>query len=327
MINWEIKKIFKSKNGIIALILFLIISMSMVFIKPNQIIQDGSENSMSDEEKFNMKVELLREQSKNKGEDDISEELKEMSNEKLAAIKFYEYKDTMFWKVFNYRAFHPLMSSIMLIIIIIIFSNIYTDEIVSNVDSLILSSENKNKVLYSKLALSIGIPVFLYTVYLAIQFIITIMQYGKPINGVLQAIRIVDNPLLLKDAYTIYNFVLLKIGIMFVIFITLGVLASLFSFVSTNSIQSTSGFLIFIFLGKVMTLIKYLPKEVLLIFSRINFIDLIFNFNELVGMYFGRLKLFTMNLDIANLCFVIIIAILFIGIFLCTSIFKKFLTR
>lgn len=327
MINWEIKKIFKSKNGIIALILFLIISMSMVFIKPNQIIQDGSENSMSDEEKFNMKVELLREQSKNKGEDDISEELKEMSNEKLAAIKFYEYKDTMFWKVFNYRAFHPLMSSIMLIIIIIIFSNIYTDEIVSNVDSLILSSENKNKVLYSKLALSIGIPVFLYTVYLAIQFIITIMQYGKPINGVLQAIRIVDNPLLLKDAYTIYNFVLLKIGIMFVIFITLGVLASLFSFVSTNSIQSTSGFLIFVFLGKVMTLIKYLPKEVLLVLSKINFIDLIFNFNELIGMYFGRLKLFTMNLDIANLCFVIIIAILFIGIFLCTSIFKKFLTR
>lgn len=327
MINWEIKKIFKSKNGIIALILFLIISMSMVFIKPNQIIQDGSENSMSDEEKFNMKVELLREQSKNKGENDISEELREMSNEKLAAIKFYEYKDTMFWKVFDYRAFHPLMSSIMLIIIIIIFSNIYTDEIVSNVDSLILSSENKNKVLYSKLALSIGVPVFLYTVYLAIQFIITIMQYGKPINGVLQAIRIVDNLLLLKDAYTIYKFVLLKIGVMFVIFITLGVLSSLFSFVSTNSIQSTSGFLIFIFLGKVMTLIKYLPKEVLLIFSRINFIDLIFNFNELVGMYFGRLKLFTMNLDIANLCFVIIIAILFIGIFLCTSIFKKFLTR
>lgn len=327
MINWEIKKIFKSKNGIIALILFLIISMSMVFIKPNQIIQDGNENSMSDEEKFNMKVELLREQSKNKGEDDISEELKEMSNEKLAAIKFYEYKDTMFWKVFNYRAFHPLMSSIMLIIIIIIFSNIYTDEIVSNVDSLILSSENKNKVLYSKLALSIGIPVFLYTVYLVIQFIITIMQYGKPINGVLQAIRIVDNPLLLKDAYTIYNFVLLKIGIMFVIFITLGVLASLFSFVSTNSIQSTSGFLIFVFLGKVMTLIKYLPKEVLLVLSKINFIDLIFNFNELIGMYFGRLKLFTMNLDIANLCFVIIIAILFIGIFLCTSIFRKFLTR
>jgi hypothetical protein len=278
MINWEIKKIFKSRNGIIALILFFILFISMVFIKP-QLGGGGG------------------------------------------------YKDITFWKVFNYRAFHPLMTSIMLIIIIIIFSNIYTDEVISTVDNLILSSRNKNKVLYSKLALSIGVPTFLYIVYLALQFIITNIQYGKPINGGLQAIRIFDNPLLLKDGYTIYKFVLLKIGIMLIILISLGVLASLFSFITTNSIQSTSGFLIFIFLGKAMTLIKFLPKEVLLIFSKINFIDLIFNFNEFAGMYSGRLKVFSTSLDVTNLCLGIMIVTLFIGIFLCTNIFKKFLTR
>lgn len=278
MINWEIKKMFKSRNGIIALILFFILFISMVFIKPQ--LGGGS-----------------------------------------------AYKDITFWKVFNYRAFHPLMTSIMLIIIIIIFSNIYTDEVISTVDNLILSSRNKNKVLYSKLALSIGVPTFLYIVYLAIQFIITNIQYGKPINGELQAIRIFDNPLLLKDGYTIYKFVLLKIGIMLIILISLGVLASLFSFITTNSTQSTSGFLIFIFLGKAMTLIKFLPKEALLIFSKINFIDLIFNFNEFAGMYSGRLKVFTMSLDVTNLCLEIMIVTLFIGIFSCTSIFRKFLTR
>ncbi|MBI6874469.1 hypothetical protein I6U51_17490 [Clostridium aciditolerans] len=269
---------FKSKNGIIALILFFILSISMIFIKP----QLGGAG---------------------------------------------DYKDIAFWKVFNYRAFHPFMTSIMLIIIITIFSNIYTDEVISTVDNLILSSRNKHKVLYSKLALSIGVPTFLYIVYLAIQFIITNIQYGKPINGELQAIRMFDTPLLLKDGDTIYKFVLLKIGIMLIILISLGVLASLFSFITTNSIQSTSGFLIFIFLGKAMTLIKFLPKEALLIFSKINFIDLIFNFNEFVGMYFGRLKVFSTSLDVTNLCLSIIIAALFIEIFLCKNIFKKFLTR
>ncbi|WP_315116503.1 hypothetical protein [uncultured Clostridium sp.] len=339
MITWEIKKIFKSKSGIIALIIFFILSTSMVFIKPQlegvsdyksenyQSMEDKSKDSMTVEEQFNMKVELLKEFSKNEEKDDVSKELKEISNKKLAAIKFNEYKDIKFWKVFNHRASHPFMIFIMLIIIIITFSNIYTDEIISTVDNLILSSRNKNKVLYSKLALSMGVPTILYAVYLGIQFIITYIQYGKPINGGLQAIRILDNPLLLKDAYTIWGFILLKIGIILIILMTLGVLASLFSFITTNSIQSTSGFLIFIFLGKIMTLIKWLPKEILLILSKINYIDLVFYFNEFAGMYSGRLKLFNMSLDVTNLCLGIIIATLFMSIFLCTSIFRKFLTR
>lgn len=331
MMSWEVKKIFKSKNGIIALILFFILCTSMVFMKPRlegeSDYKDKSKDVVSLQEQFNMKVELLKEVSENKEEDDISKELKEISNKKLAAIKFNEYKDIRFWKVFNHRVSHSFMTFVMLTIIVIIFSNIYTDEIISTVDNLILSSRNKNKVLYSKLALSIGAPTILYAMYLVIQFAVTYIQYGKPINGSLQAIRILDNPLLIKDAYTIYGFILLKIGIMLIILMTLGVLASLFSFITTNSIQSTSGFLICILLGKVMILIKWLPKEALMILSKINYIDLIFKFNEFAGMYFGRLEVFTMSLDVANLCLGIIIATLFIGIFSCTSIFKKFLAR
>ncbi|WP_097027658.1 hypothetical protein [Clostridium peptidivorans] len=279
MITWEIKKILKSKNGRIALILFFILCTSMIFMKPQLEVVSHYKNSVD------------------------------------------------FWKVFNYRAFHPLMTFIMLIIIINVFSNIYTDEIISTVDNLILSSRNKNKVLYSKLALSIGVPTILYAVYLAAQFIITYIQYGKPINGGLQAIKILDNPFLVKEGYTIYGFILLKIGIILIILTTLGVLASLISFITKNSIQSTSGFLIFIFLGKVITLIKWLPKTVLLIFSKINYVDLIFNFQEFAGVYSGTLKIFNMSLDITNLCMSILIGTLFTGIFLCTITFKKFITR
>lgn len=279
MITWEIKKILKSKNGRIALILFFILCIVMIFIKPQ-----------------------------------------------LEVVSHYK-NGVDFWRVFNYRAFHPLMTFIMLIIIINIFSNIYTEEIISTVDNLILSSKNKNKVLYSKLALSIGVPTILYAVYLSAQFIITYIQYGKPINGGLQAIKILDNPFLVKEGYTIYGFVLLKIGIILIILTTLGVLASLISFITKNSIQSTSGFLIFIFLGKVITLIKWLPMTVLLIFSKINYVDLIFNFQEFAGVYSGTLKVFNMSLDITNLCMSILIGTLFTGIFLCTITFEKFITR
>lgn len=329
MVIWKIKKMFKSKSGIIALILFLVISISIVFINPKLEgkIENNSQNSMTAEEQFNIKLQQLEEADKDEGKDEFSKELREMANEKLAAIKFKKYKDVRFWQVFNYRATHPFMIFIMLIIIAMFFSNIYTDEIISGVDSLILSSRNKNKVLYSKLAISIGLPIILYIGYLATQFIVTYMQYGRPLNGDLQAIRILDIPLLVKAPYTIYEFILFKIGILLIILITLSGLASLISFITKNSIQSTSGFLIFIFLGKVMTLIKFLPEKLLLILSKINYIDLTFHFNEFVGMYSGRLKVFSVNLDITNLCLAILIGTLFIEILLCKIIFKNFLTR
>ncbi|HHV25667.1 MAG TPA: hypothetical protein GXX63_00965 [Tissierellia bacterium] len=329
MVTWEIKKIIKSKNGIIALILFLILSISMVFINPQLAseINNNGEVSLTAEEQFNNKIQQLKEVGNGEGKDEFSKEFKEMANEKLAAIKFNGYKDVEFWQVFNYRTAHPFMIFIMLIIITMFFSNIYTDEIISDMNSLILSSRNKNKVLYSKLAISIVFPIVLYAGYLITQFIITYIQYGKPINGNLQAIRILDIPLLVKNPYTIYEFILLKIGILLILLITLSVLASLISFITKNSIQSISGFLIFIFLGKVMTLIKFLPNKLLLMLSKINYIDLTFNFNKFALMYSGRLKLFSLKLDITNLTIAILIGTLFIEILLCKIIFKKFLTR
>lgn len=329
MITWELKKMFKSKSGIIALIIFFILSISMVFIKPQLEgkINNNSKVSITAEEQFNIKIEQLKEAGKNEEKDEFSKELSEMANEKLAAMKFKEYKDVTFWQVFNYRAAHPFMIFMMIIIIIMFFSNIYTDEIISGVDNLILSSRNKNKVLYSKLAISIGFPIVLYTGYLVAQFIVTYMQYGEPLNGDLLAIRILDVPLLVKDPYTIYGFIMLKIGILLTILITLSTLASLISFITKNSSQSTSLFLIFIFLGKVMTLIKFLPMKLLLILSKINYIDLTFHFNEFVGIYSGRLKVLSMNLDITNLCLTILAGILFVEILLSIVTIKKFLTR
>lgn len=329
MIIWEIKKMFKSKNGIIALILFFIMSISMVFMNPQieHKIINNNQVTVTEQEQFNIKLNHLKEARNDEGKDYFTKDLKEMADKKLAAIKFKEYKNVRFWEAFNYRTTHPFMVFIMLIILSMLFPNIYTDEISSGIDSIILSSKNKTKVLNSKLFLSIGFPIILYILYLTIQFIITYIQYGKPTNGSLQAIRILDIPLLLNNTYTIYEFLFLKIGIFLIILISLSVLASLISFISKSSIQAISGFLILIFLGKAMTLIKFLPNELLLLFSKLNYIDLTFNFNRFALMYSGRLNLFSVNLDITNLCLTITICALIVQIFLCKIIFKKYLTK
>ncbi len=56
-----------------------------------------------------------------------------------------EYKDISFWKVFNYRVTNSLINVGMLIIISIIISNIYVDEVVTSVKDIILSSKEKKK--------------------------------------------------------------------------------------------------------------------------------------------------------------------------------------
>ena len=328
MIAWEIKKMFKSRNGIIALILLCILSMSMVFIKPKlEININNNSVSITAEEEYRIKIQELEKASKNKEKDEFSMHLQRMASDKLKAMKFDEYKDVRFWQVFSYRSTHGLMIFIMIVIIPILFTNIYTDEIISGVDSLILSSRNKNRVLYSKLALSIGLPIMLYAGYLIVQFIITLIQYGKPINSDLQVLRIVDTPLLLKGTYTIHQFLLIKIGIMLMVFITLAIIASLVSYISKNSTQSISGFLGFMFLGKVITLIKWLPKSVLAILSKTNYIDLLSNFNKSILMYDGGINILSMNLDTTNLCVAVIIATFILGIFSCVISFNKYLTR
>ena len=329
MVNWEIKKIFKSKNGMIVISLFLILLMSMVFIKPKSklIDSEGNERKINIREEYESNLEELKIASQSEGKDEFSVDIKEIANDKLNAMESEKYKDTRFWRVFNYRSSHPFMILIMIIIIAVLFSNIYTDEIISGVDSLILSSKNRYKVLYSKLVISIGTPIVLYAGYLIAQFITTYIQYGRPINGSLQAVRIVDIPLLLNGAYTIYKFILLKIGILSIVLISLSVLASLISFISKNSIQSISGFLMFIFLGKIVTLIKGLPKSIMMVISRINYIDLLFKFNEFALMYSGKVKLFSINLDITNLSLSILIVFCLIEIFICRIIFKKLITR
>ena len=335
MIQWELKKIFKAKTGIIIIVAFILLCGSMVFIKPeletqksnqneqHELIKDTRKAEVIAQEKLDVKIGTVKEManSKDKG-------IKQISEKKLKAIETEDttYKDVSFWKVFDYRATNTFMAFCMVIILIIVCCNIYTDEIISTVENLILTSKNKNRALYSKLSLGILIPTVLYGVYLGIQFIITAVQYGMPINGKLQAIRITDNPLV-RDAYTIIQFIAVNIGVMLLILVTLGVIACLCSFITKSSIASTSGFMIFIVTAKLLTVVKLIPGNIQMVLETGNFINLIKFFRGFAGAYYGNVKFFGTNFDLINLCLGILAVTIVAAITLSIVSFKKILVR
>jgi hypothetical protein len=212
-------------------------------------------------------------------------------------------------------------------IIIIIFSNIYTDEKLSNVDSVILSSKNKNKVLYSKLLLSIIVAILVYLLYIVIIGFITSAQYGKPMNGILQAYRISDAPFMLQNAINLYEYTTINIVTMMIIFTTISVFSSLASFVGNNSVGAVVGSTVIIVFGKILTLIKFLPKSILLVLSSSNYIDIFQYPQEFIGIYKGSINILGKSIDVMVLNYGYLIGMLIISILATIYVFKRVLDK
>ncbi|WP_053954988.1 hypothetical protein [Inediibacterium massiliense] len=339
MIFWEIKKLFKSKIGWISLGLFVFLCGVSVFLKPvleteniyrnekYELIKDTRSKEIIAQEKLDQKMNQIKEMASYNGDDDFSQNLKIISKKKLKAIENTKYQDVSFFKVFNHRITHPFINSVMMIILVLIFSNIYTDERVSGMNDIILSSKNKFKVLYSKLEMSIFLPIILYIAYISVTFIITIFQYGPPVHGQLQAFRIIDFAGLLKEPYTIYEYLILKMGVMILIFTTISVFASFFSFATTTSLAAISGSVLFIGAGKVVTVMKFLPYSLVMIMSTSNYIDIMFHMEQFVGMYLGHVHILGINVEIVYMCNIFLVSMLGIGIGSCIFTFKKVLTK
>ena len=218
MLNWEIKKILKDKSSIIAFILIIISLLIISFTKPMLETQneywDESKNeyvidNRIEDEIANEKLAIKKEMLKSAIEDS-DKTLKFISKEKLNLDNGNKYENVDFYKVFTERIDFSVSIIIMMIIIVMLISNLYTDEVVANVSPIILSSKQKNKALYSKVIIAILLPILVYIVYLGGTWLITYIQYGKPLNGDLQAYRIIDIAVLVKSM-TINQYVLSKI--------------------------------------------------------------------------------------------------------------------
>ncbi|MCY6370071.1 hypothetical protein [Clostridium ganghwense] len=260
------------------------------------------------------KKKAIREGRFNIGEYNFLVDTGTMIKDKVDKVTFKEYKDVTFWKVFNHRIFHPLIALFMLAFAAVIFSNIYTDEIVSGVDNLILTSKNKYKVLNSKIILTVLTTVGMYLLYLLIQFIAVWIVYGTSQNGNLQAFRILDAGIFLKSAMTIQGYAVLKIGVCILILITISMLAAMSSFLTTNSLASIGVFGTMILIPKVAGYIKGVPSTVKAILDNLVIDKLLFKIEAFVGMYLGRVNLGNSYLDINNAVLFVIFTVFVLSI-------------
>lgn len=341
MIKWEVKKLFKNKSIIISSIILLLLCGMMSLIKPeleteNSYVDDKGKYTVDNRsettianEKLSYKISGLKEiksQNSMKNTDELAKKTSDMANLKLDKDSGKEYKDINFYKVFNYRLSNMLASVVIVGITVYIFSNIYTDEKLSNVDSIILSSKNKSKSLFSKLSLSIILPAVLYLIYVLVIGCITMIQYGQPANGGLQAYRIVDivtsvNPISINE-YTIQS-----ILTMMIIFISTGIFASLFSFITKSSVESIVGITVFLVIGKLLTLMKFLPAKIISVISYSNYIDVIMHPEMIIGNYMGNISLFGQSIGLVSLVYIALGLILLMGMGLNIYVFRKVLTK
>ncbi|MBY2849964.1 hypothetical protein KWX65_17025, partial [Clostridioides difficile] len=316
--------------GILVLILMISIFITPVLEteryyidKEKGCIEDTRSGIDIGNEKFQNKINVLKQFSNQTDTGEFSKKIELMSKKKLDNLSVNEYKDISFWKVFNYRVTNSLINVGMLIIISIIISNIYVDEVVTSVKDIILSSKEKKKALKSKIFVALLVPLVIYSVYLMGIFIITCMQQGVPVNGDLESFRIVDNVVALKTNLSITKYVILNIGIELLMFEGWAMIAIFGSFISKSSISSISFFIFIISITKIMSVIHILPKKLLSVVSNVNYYDLIFGFNKIIGNYLGDIMIFKVNIDIVNIAIGLLMAILIGAMSLCFLVIKS----
>lgn len=345
MFKLELKKLLKNKNGMIALITFVFICVVMIFIKPplegelsylevqNPNFTDIRSEEVKAEQNFQYKIKSLKDTLNGSVSDESTKEIQKMARKKLNDIKKnedLEYKNVDFFKVFNYRAGHPLMILGMIIIISMLLCNIYSDEVISSMDTLILSSKNKYKCLNAKGILAFVVPIVSYLSYLGAIFITTLIQYGKPVNGSLQCLRILDNFIMIKGAMTINEYILLKTVFVILVLVSIAIVATFISFKTETSISAISILGVYLVSGKVLLMfIKPISKAIaksnfswiLSVLQYGNYTDLTMGMNEMAGMYLGSANIFGLSLDIIQ---IITIILALITILVSTCMFLSF---
>ncbi|VFD69342.1 ABC transporter multidrug-family ATP-binding protein [Clostridioides difficile] len=74
---------------------------------------------------------------------------------------------------------------------------------------------------------------------------------------------------------------------------------------------------------KIMSVIHILPKKLLSVVSNVNYYDLMFGFNKIIGNYLGDIMIFKVNIDIVNIAIGFLMAILIGAMSLCFLVIKS----
>ncbi|GAA0736583.1 hypothetical protein [Clostridium oceanicum] len=329
ILKTEFTKKIKIKSNKILMVFFIFMTVGCMFFKPTletenfhidkqyKKVIDTRSTGVIANQKFQKKIDSLK-----KIADSNVESMAKSAKEQLKDKKSNGYKDILFWQVFNSRINNPLMMVYFLAFIIMMFCTIYTDEVVSGVDNLILSSKNKFKVLNSKLLLGVLIPSIIYIIYLISQFVQLTFKYGTPQNGNLQAFRILQPQTLLDGSISIKNFILIKVGFILFLLITFSLICVLCSFLSKTSLKAISLIAAVFVSFKVIPYMSFLPKKIIYMFGSFNFPDLFLPEFSAKPPYIYQNSFYVSFLGISTSTFNMILAILTI-LFLITIIAIK----
>lgn len=93
-------------------------------------------------------------------------------------------------------------------------------------------------------------------------------------------------------------------------------------FISKFLIFLISFFIFIIFIIKIMLVIYILFKKLFLVVLNVNYYDLIFGFNKIIGNYLGDIMIFKVNIDIVNIVIGFLMVILIGIMLLCFLVIK-----
>ncbi|MGL4796989.1 MAG: hypothetical protein ACRC1Y_03070, partial [Paraclostridium sp.] len=162
--------------------------------------------------------------------------------------------------------------------------------------------------------------------YIFITGIITSIQFGFPINGELQAYRISEIPFIIKEM-TINKYTIINAFTMSIIYISISVFSAIASYITQSSVEAVAGSTIFIILGKLFTLFRFLPKKILVMIGVTNYVDIIQRPENFIGVYSGNMTFLGGSIDISILSLIILTLIMITGILATIYIFKKVIAK
>lgn len=230
-----------------------------------------------------------------------------------------------FYGAISRRMTHPAVMVSMICMIILIFSNIYVEERISGVDSLILSSLRKPQVLKAKMSSALILTTASYLLLIASQALIASIQYGAGAGIDLNATLISGGVLIPGSSISIGDYIWIKGIVAYVVLISASVLTVLSSLVSSTSIGALSMIFSFLGMGKVISIMDFIPGKIAYLLSFNNYCDVTLGLESLLSMHGVKVEVFGQSLSMTDCTILIFASITTIGIITFVYLCKRWI--
>lgn len=230
-----------------------------------------------------------------------------------------------FYGALSRRMAHPFVMVSMMSITILIFSNIYVEEKLSGVDNIILSSCKKPQVLNAKMSSAMIFTTASYLIFIGMEAIIAGIQY-KVASGISMDASILSGVVLSKGTDMSIGYYLLIKGIAaYAVLLSSSVISVLSSMLSSTSIGALSIIFSFLGMGKVISIMDFIPGKIASLLSLNNYYDVTLGLENMVSMHSAKVEVFGQSLSMTDCTILIFASITTIGIITFVYLCKRWI--